>query len=388
MKKFLTLLIFITLTLASCIGGKGRHTELSEATARDSIDSAFGVEVTYAKGFEVNNHVGYKEVVLFRPDSRDTLALYIMHERGKHPAGEHSPRARFISVPIRTLGCLSTTEIGAIAALDLRDILVAAGDLRNISDQSLRAKADRGEITEISRGMGRNVEQIIASHPEVLLQSIVDTTDKDEDIIASGIEIVLFNNWKETDLLGRAEWLKIIGILCCQNAKSDSLFRHIEKEYIEAKALVPHDEDYIAVMYGHDYKGAWYVPGEYSYVTSMLEDARVRFEYIPGQVSGEPKSFEHIFTRHHKAKIWLNMMATDISTVKDFVGINERYAHFDAVKDGEVWVDRKRVNEQGGNDIWESGVYNPHLLLKDIIKITRPHLLPDYDTSYWLQLRR
>ena len=33
---------------------------------------------------------------------------------------------------------------------------------------------------------------------------------------------------------------------------------------------------------------------------------------------------------------------------EDFLSMNERYQHFDAAKAGNVWIDRKRVNEYGG----------------------------------------
>ena len=52
-----------------------------------------------------------------------------------------------------------------------------------------------------------------------------------------------------------------------------------------------------------------------------------------------------------------------------------------------MWVDRKELNREGGNDFWESGPYHPDLVLKDFIKIAHPELLPDYETRYWMLLR-
>ena len=96
---------------------------------------------------------------------------------------------------------------------------MACSDPRNINDSILAERTRRGEIAEIGRGMGRNVEQIIATHPEIIMQGLQESDAKDEDIRASGIEIVFFNNWKEQDLLGRAEWLKVIGLLYGRNAR-------------------------------------------------------------------------------------------------------------------------------------------------------------------------
>lgn len=390
MRQMKRTVLYLTclLALAACSSEQSGQKQPT-SHSYDAEDLNFPVEIRHAKGFTVANHEGYKEVVVFVPDApTDTLAHYILYPRQAKPQIQTSAHARFIPVPARSLGCLSTTEIGVLPILDLRHVLVACGDVRNINDSLLRERVEQGEIVQIGRGMSRDVEQIIAARPEVLMQNFADITDKDEDIVASGIEIVLFNNWKEQSLLGRAEWLKMIGMLFARNQVADEAFKHIEEQYLEAKRIVEHDTEFIPIMYGQDYKGAWYVPGEYSYVTTMFRDARVRYDSIPGQVANQPVSFEHVFSRHRHAKIWICMMTGKIKTMEDFLSLNDRYGHFDAAKTGQVWVDRKRVNEYGGNDFWESGPYHPHLLLKDLIKISRPHLLPDYETTYWMELKR
>jgi iron complex transport system substrate-binding protein len=41
----------------------------------------------------------------------------------------------------------------------------------------------------------------------------------------------------------------------------------------------------------------------------------------------------------------------------------------------------------GGNDFFESGVINPHLILKDMIKIFHPDLLTDHQLHYYMKLK-
>ena len=372
--------------LGSCTGHSSQRTATTDSIVADSADFDHAVHFDYAKGIQVANHPGYKEVFIFTPDEPDTLARYFLYPRGHKPEVT-APGARYIAVPVRTMGTLSTTEIGALTLLDLRDVLVACSDPRNINDSILAERTRRGEIAEIGRGMGRNVEQIIATHPEIIMQGLQESDAKDEDIRASGIEIVFFNNWKEQSLLGRAEWMKFVGMLFGRNVRAEETFQRIEREYLEAKKIAAQEPEFLPVLYGQDYKGSWYVPGEYSYVTSMLTDAHIKYDFIPGQVANKPMSFEYVFSRHRHAPVWLSMMVGKDITLKDFLSMNERYQHFDAAKAGNVWIDRKRVNEYGGNDYWESGPYNPHLILKDLIKITRPHLLPDYETTYWVKLQ-
>jgi len=44
------------------------------------------------------------------------------------------------------------------------------------------------------------------------------------------------------------------------------------------------------------------------------------------------------------------------------------------------------MTPQGGNDYWESAVVRPDLLLKDLVSIIHPELLPDYKQFYYRRL--
>lgn len=377
------------LGLSACQGrGQASSTAHKASTEVDSLDFAHEVQVEHAVGFDVVNHTKYKELILFTPGATDTLASYILYPRGEErPELGRTPSA-YISVPCQRLACLTSTEVGALPILDLCDKLVACTNLDYISDSTIRQRIKAGQVEEIGRGMSRSIEHLIGVRPDVLLQDLYSATDKDQDLVASGINIVYYNNWKEQSLLGRAEWLKVIGLLFGRNKLADEAFAQMTRRYQEVKHLVASEGDTIEVLYGQDYKGLWYVPGEHSYVTQMLSDAGLVYDCIKGQVDSKPMSFEYIFGRHRHKKIWLTMPVGPICTLKQFLELNERYADLDATQIGRVWADNKRLNARGGNDLWESGLYHPDLILKDLVKISRPHLLPDYPTTYWQELER
>ena len=52
-----------------------------------------------------------------------------------------------------------------------------------------------------------------------------------------------------------------------------------------------------------------------------------------------------------------------------------------------MFNNNRRTNGIGGNDYWESGITNPHLVLADLIKIFHPDLLPDHDLYYYHPLQ-
>ena len=52
-------------------------------------------------------------------------------------------------------------------------------------------------------------------------------------------------------------------------------------------------------------------------------------------------------------------------------------ASTEVVKKGEVYNNTKRSTIAGGNDFYESGIVNPDLILRDMIKIMYPDLVSE-----------
>lgn len=380
-------IIFLFLN-ASCGHRVGSQDTVQIQSDQDSVDFAYPVHFDFARTLTINNYPTYKELIVFNPGKTDTLATYILYPRsGNKPIGL-KPGAIPIAVPVQRIACLSTTQLGTLPLLGASDRLVGASKLENINSPEIRQRITEGKIIEIARGMSENKESILIAQPEVLLQDLSRMDKQDKELMQAGVTPVLFNSWKEQDLLGRAEWLKVSGLLLGLNERADSIFTRITRDYDEARQIASNTQDTIPILYGLDYKGMWYMPGEYSYPTAMFRDAGLKYDYIPGEVNSTPVSFEYVFSRHRHKKIWISVMTGKIYTKKDFTALNERYTYFDAAKEGgKIFLDRKRVNEAGGNDYWESGPYRPDLILKDLIKMTRPELLPDYDLYYFIELK-
>ena len=49
----------------------------------------------------------------------------------------------------------------------------------------------------------------------------------------------------------------------------------------------------------------------------------------------------------------------------------------------QVFNITKRLNSSGGNDYWEGGVMRPDMLLKDLVKIFHPNLLPTEKLNWY-----
>ena len=136
------------------------------------------------------------------------------------------------------------------------------------------------------------------------------------------------------------------------------------------------------------YKDQWFVPGQESYLTTLFKDAggEILGAMAGGSVSGKI-SVETAYSLSKDADLWMNVGWC--RTLDQLLSVNPLFEDFlrniqenaaargycsgkdstDAVSTSVVWNDNKRLNSKGGNDLWESGVVRPDLLLRDLIGI-------------------
>lgn len=352
----------------------------------DSIDFNYHVDFRYAKKLLVNNYPDYKEVYILNPSGSDTVATYIFALRNTSLSPEVVSKGSVIRVPIKTVICLSATHVGALEVLDLRDKIIGATNVSRFWDKEINKLISAGKIKEVGVGMKPDNEKIIALSPDVVIKNDHNKNIEDKEMEAVHIKTVFYNDWREDNLMDRAEWIKLMGMLFCRNKQADSLFCDIDHRYVEVKTLAETASEKPSVLVAQDIRGTWYMPGQDSYVPSMVSDAYALMQSQEGVSTSLPCSFEKVYEDHHLDKYWLSLKGGMVKTLKEFGAASEHYAKFESFKTGNVYINNKRVRPQGGNDFWESGAYKPDTILKDLIKIFHPELLPDYETYYWRKL--
>lgn len=376
------------LTAPSCrpSGSSSSAQTTDSLTADERADFAHAVTFTYAQRITVENEPTYKRVVLFAPDSPDTLARYILYPRG----GERPtlPADAYLEVPVRRLACLSTSQVGALPLLDATDRLVGVSDVNYLSGEELHSRVAEGKILVIGQGMSINYEALAALRPDALLVSFFSEDTPASELKKAGVNALLDYEWQEESLLGRAEWLKFIGLLVGKNRQAEAHFQRITTDYQETQELVKQAGDPLPILYGMDYKGAWHLPGEKSYTADLLRSAGLQPSFTPEVVSGKPFPLEQILLLHRNDSLWVCIPPNEVQTIEAFARLNPRYPDFEAVRSGRILAPNKRVNATGGNDYWQTGVYEPNLLVKDLVYLTRPALLPGYSPKYWMALQR
>ena len=92
--------------------------------------------------------------------------------------------------------------------------------------------------------------------------------------------------------------------------------------------------------------------------------------------------FEAVYEKAHAADVWLTMR-NEWHSLAEVEAADERYAAFAALQSGRVYNANARLNAHGGNDYWEAGLVEPHIVLADFIKILHPDRLPDHALKFY-----
>ena len=93
--------------------------------------------------------------------------------------------------------------------------------------------------------------------------------------------------------------------------------------------------------------------------------------------------FETVFETAGNADFWINPDNTFWNTQADVLQSDERYGEFAAVINGRLYNNNALVNANGGSAFYESGAANPDVVLRDLVKIFHPELLPDHQLVYY-----
>jgi len=236
---------------ASACGEPARLDEvIAEAGRVDSVQSASGLQVRYARYFTVSQRDGFTVVTLEAP-LRDSSAaggaqvaraeFVLVPRGGPAPSAQARGTATAIEIPARRLALNSNNEEAFLAEIGALDRLVAVGGA-NSYDDSIRARVLRGEIKQIGYGWHRapDLDVAVAARPDLLILRVLrpDDTPSLERARALGLTTIPFLGEAEPTYLGKAEWIKFFGLLTGRAATADSVFSDVVSRVDSLRGLV------------------------------------------------------------------------------------------------------------------------------------------------------
>ena len=362
-----TFILFSLLFLTSCISNKKTSLE------------AFNQDIytpEYAAGFKILGATNVQSTLIqvFNPwqGSKEVEMSYFISRNGEQaPTGFTGPT---IPAGAKRIVCMSSSYIAMLDALGQVNRIVAVSGIDYVSNPYILAHKD--SIQDMGPEM--KYEQLLGLKPDiVLLYGIGDAqtaiTDKLKEL---SIPYIYMGEYLEESPLGKAEWMVVLSELTDSREKGIEIFSEIPKRYLSLKALTESVGQCPTVMFNTPWNDSWVMPSTKSYMAQLVADAGAEYIYKENSSNSSTSiGLETAYGLIQKADYWINVgSATSLDELKT---VNPKFADAKAVRERTVYNNNLRLTPTGGNDYWESAVIRPDVVLRDLIHIFHPELVPD-----------
>jgi len=283
-----------------------------------------------------------------------------------------------ISTPVEKVVVTSTTHIPALEELGVLNRLIGFPDTKYISSKAARKRIASGQIKELGVNEDLNTEAVLALRPDLIFGfSINNGNNTYKTIQRANIPVVYNGEWVEETPLGKAEWIKFFAPFFNKSEEAEIIFNRIEKAYLEAKKLASKAEKKPTVISGAMYKDVWYLPSGKSWAANFLRDANANYLWKDTNEKGSLSlSWESVLEKGQHAEYWIG--PAQFGSYQEMQSASHHYAQFDAFKQQKVFTTANTKGETGGTLYYELAPQRPDLVLKDLIHILHPGLLPNY----------
>ncbi len=293
-----------------------------------------------------------------------------------------------IDGPLDRLIVMSTSHIGFLEAIGRTGGIAGVSGLDYVYSQDVDA-------VDVGYDASPDYEKIVSLKPDLLLTYSVSAAKSPfiSKLEQLGIRVFTVNEHLESHPLARASYVRLFGALTGTMDKADSVLDAVRSSYTSlADSLATSVRNKRKVLLNIPYNDQWFVPSESNYLTAMIRDAGGEvLGCEDGRTVSSVMSVEKAYSLSKDADCWMNVGWC--STMGQLLSVNPVFGDMvgnirsNADAHGYagmpvIWNDNRRLSPKGGNDIWESGVARPDLLLRDIASILHPSPASPVPTYY------
>ena len=288
-----------------------------------------------------------------------------------------------IKVPVQSVISFSATQWAVFLRLGEIDRVKGILEGRFVTDSTMRSLLTQQKVYDIGTEAAADIERMIQLQPDVLLYSpYFDGNQGDLNI--TGAVLFPFADYMENTPLGRAEWIRVIGMLTGCEDKANAWFDDIKRRYNALSTLCAEVEHRPTVFSDLAFNGQWYVAGGRSYIAKLFADAGADYIWKDNpSTASVPMDAESILAKAQHADYWRVINSNPLPMTYASLGKESPvYSLFDAYKNHQIIV----------CDILSTGYFEqsqcePDLLLADFIHFFHPELLTGewegYETKYY-----
>lgn len=345
---------------------------------KDATADVSGTPLTdTAKLLSITDNGGYYIVKI--TDPWDTAK--ILHSYQLVPRGEEVPRVvgtTKVEIPLKKSLVYSAVYAGIIDEMGAAKAITAVADAEYINNPYVRKGVADGSITDVGSTMAPVVEKVVAASPDAILASPFQNAGYGA-VGQLDVPIIEMADYMETTPLGRAEWIKLIGLLYGRYNVADSIYNAVSDAYNDMKGRVADVESRPKVLTETMINGVWNVPGGRSYKVRMLQDAGASYPWSDDMSAGSlDMDFSRVFERASDADYWIatsyGYPMTRATLVADYRP-NER---FKAFKTGNIYTCDTSITP-----LFDEFPFHPERLLNDYVVIFHPETADGLTLNYF-----
>ncbi len=320
---------------------------------------------SYAKGFD------WKVLA----DSTYLITLFNLES-----PGDTLQLIRWKPRPMRRLACLSTTHIPFLSALECMSLVKGVGFADRLMDSTAKRMANEGEILNLTAGNELEPEVVFSIQPDLLFVYPFGGGSFDK-FLSEGIGCVQVSEYLEKHPLGRAEWIRLFGLLLDKQALADSLFLQIEKKYVAMRDSIAQSVGERPIVFAGSMDGdRWAVPSANSYLSTLIYDAGGKYLFTDSSSTGNlVLPFEIFYSAAATADYWGKIIYDVNPTSVDVILQGDtRLRNLPAFQKQQVFVCNTLATDYHGR-----ALLDPYLLLNDLQLIFRKAPSESYQPTYF-----
>ncbi|MDR1356434.1 MAG: ABC transporter substrate-binding protein [Tannerellaceae bacterium] len=338
--------------------------------------------IRYAEGFRIERYDDYVLVEVADPwNTSGLLQRYVLVDRNI-PLPSALPKGTVIRTPLRNIAVYTSVHASIIEELGEAERIIGLCEPQYINSTAIKELIRSGHIADLGMSTAPNVEKMIDIGTECIIASPFQNAGYGQ-AEKLGIPIVEAADYMESLPLGRAEWTLFYGLLLGREEEADSVFHSTEERYLALCDLAATASVRPTVLSEKRYGSFWYVPGNDSNTAHFFGDAGA--EYIFGNIEGQgstPLVFETVLDRAGDSDFWLIKYNQSGEISYDDLRMEYApYENFDAFRQRNIYT-----CNTGKTLYYEEFPMHPDYLLKDLIWVFHPELLPGYAPRYYRRM--
>lgn len=357
MKQRFCLTLLLALLLTACTSKKA-----DTGQQRDQQGTR------YADLLSITPEDGYTRVDVRTEKGGKPSATYLLVPR-EGEAPRNLPTGEVIKVPVQSL--VVNTTVYAYPLKELGSLRVVKGvtDAAYFTMPEIQEGLKNGSVADVGNSQQPTVEKIVELAPDGMLINLFEGMNAASLPTAGTPYIKMADNLEATPL-GRAEWVKFLGLLTGQEARADSLFDQVVKDYTALSAKAKTAKNKPKVLVENMYEGVWYVPGGNSVSARLIEDAGGAYPWGGDTKTGSLSlSYEQVLGTAADADIWLLKVFGQQLTRESLAAMDKRYTQFQPYRTGRVWY-----SDTSTSGLFDYNAFHPEMVLADYLLIFHPEL--------------